>query len=79
MLSTLLRFYSLLIIVWALLSWVPRQPGGIIDDISAVLGSLVEPLLSFIRSLLPPMAGLDFSPVVAILLIDLIRRFLLRI
>ncbi len=77
--ATLLRFYSLLIIVWALLSWVPRERGGLLDDLSMTLGGLVEPLLSIIRGFLPPMAGIDFSPVIAILLIDILRSLLLRI
>ena len=37
---------------------------------------LTEPLLAPIRNILPPMGGLDFSPMVLLIAVDLLRRFL---
>lgn len=36
-----------------------------------------EPLLGPIRRMLPPMGGLDFSPMVLLILADILRRLLI--
>jgi YggT family protein len=59
-----------------LLSWIPtRLPWGLNDFIFSV----TEPILSPIRRALPMAAGMDFSPLVALVLLQLIERVLLRI
>ncbi|MCW5875807.1 MAG: YggT family protein [Anaerolineales bacterium] len=40
------------------------------------LERIIEPLLSPIRRIMPPVAGLDFSPLVLILLINLLGNML---
>jgi YggT family protein len=37
-----------------------------------------EPLLAPIRNMLPPMGGLDFSPMIVLLLASFLRQILLR-
>lgn len=37
-----------------------------------------EPLLAPIRNMLPPMGGLDFSPMIVLLLASLLRQIILR-
>ena len=65
-------FYALLIQV--ILSWVnPQSP------VSGVLYSLTEPLLAPIRRLLPAVNGLDFSSLVALILIQMINISVLKI
>ena len=59
-------FYAILLQV--ILSWVnPQSP------VSGVLQSLTEPLLAPIRRLLPTASGLDFSPLVVLILIQMIN------
>lgn len=70
----LFNVYELLIVVWCLMSWFPIRPGGIVDDARAALGVLVEPYLGLFRRVIPPMGGIDFSPVVAILALGIIER-----
>ncbi len=41
------------------------------------LGRIVNPLLAPIRQVMPPMGGLDFSPLVFLLLIQLVRNLLI--
>ena len=36
----LVNFYSLLIVVYVLMSWIPRGSGGIVEDIRSVLASV---------------------------------------
>jgi YggT family protein len=65
-------FFSILIQV--ILSWIaPYQ----YNPITGLLHRLNEPLLRPIRRLLPPLGGLDFSPMVAMLLIQLSKMLLL--
>ena len=65
----------LVVIVDAVLSFVvpPWHPWR------QALDRIVEPLLRPIRRALPPIGGLDFSPLVLIILIGLMRQFLLRL
>ena len=57
-----------------LLSWVPtRLPWGLSDFIFSV----TEPILAPIRRALPVAGGMDFSPLVALVLLQLIERLVL--
>lgn len=73
--NTILSIISLAIIVRAFLSWV--YPIGK-DPYTRVLLDVTEPLLAPIRSLLARILPLpiDFSPIVVILLIQLLQRWL---
>ena len=67
------QFYGFLIIAYVLMSWLPMN-GGIIQDLYAVLATLVEPYLGVFRRFIPPLGGMDFSPIVAILVLQFIIR-----
>lgn len=79
LLVRLINFYEILIIVWCILSWVPRNSGGVVDDISEALGHVVRPYLDLFRRFIPPMGGLDFSPVVAIIVLGIVQRAIVYI
>jgi YggT family protein len=69
-----LNIFFFTILIQVIISWVaPRQ----YNPVTVLLHQLNEPLLRPIRRLLPPMGGLDFSPLVALLLIHLSRMLLL--
>ena len=55
---TVLQFYSVVVLLYALLSWV--APGGYSPG-AQLLGRLSEPLLRPLRRIVPPIGGLDFS------------------
>ena len=71
-----LNFYSLLIIVYVLMSWFPVS--GVLEDVYRVLASVVEPYLGLFRRIVPNMGALDFSPFVAILVLWAVRMFVVR-
>jgi len=74
-LAAMLRLYSLMLVVYALLSWVMHEkhyPPAV-----RWLQSMVEPVLSQIRRVIPPIAGVDLSVIAALLIIEMIRSFLL--
>jgi YggT family protein len=59
-----------------IVSWVPtRLPWGLNDFIVSV----TEPILGPIRRALPMGAGLDFSPLIALVLLQLVQQLLSRI
>jgi YggT family protein len=70
----LFQVLSLAILGRVLLSWV--DPMGNMR-ITQVLRDLTEPILGPIRSLLPNMAMFDFSPIIAMLLLQALSRLIL--
>lgn len=78
--DALLNVLSMLILIRAILSFFARA-GGAVYKIYNAIGIITEPILEPIRRLLykiPALSGLpiDFSPIVALLLISLIRSLL---
>lgn len=75
--NTLFDFLYLLIIIRVLLSWLrpdPYAPG------IRLIYRLTEPLLAPFRGLLPAgTMGLDFSPLIALIFFQLLRRLLLSL
>lgn len=71
-LLTLIHFYSVLILIYCLMSWIPRGASGWVEDIRSVLASICEPYLGLFRRIIPPIAMIDFSPVIAILVLELL-------
>jgi len=61
-----LWFYIVLIFIYALMSFIaPRTYSPVVG----LLSSLCEPLLAPLRRILPTVGGLDFSPLVAIIVL----------
>lgn len=68
--------YMWVLIIRAVLSWVNPDP---YNPLVRALYSITEPVLSFLRRKFPLMAGsIDFSPMVAIVVIMFLQRFLVR-
>jgi len=65
----------ILIIISVILSYV-MDP---YHTVRRWVDSLVQPLLMPIRRVVPPVAGLDFSPLVLIILIQLLANLLVRL
>ncbi|MDO8478889.1 MAG: YggT family protein [Candidatus Rokubacteria bacterium] len=72
-----LNIYTWIIIAAAVISWVTPNP---YNPVVRLLRRLTEPVLAPIRRLLPPWKtfGLDFSPMIVILLIQWVVPVLLR-
>ncbi len=69
----LFNIFLVAIIVQAIMSWV--APANY-NPAMAVLHALTAPLLRPLQRLLPPMSGIDFSPMVAILALILLKMLL---
>lgn len=72
--AMLLQILSMAILVRVLLSWVDPM-GGM--RISQIMRDLTEPILAPIRSIMPSNMMIDFSPLIAMMLLQLLGRLLL--
>ena len=79
LINTLVNFYSTLIVIWCLLTWIPMKRDGLLADIAAVIESLVNPYLNLFRKMMPSTMGIDFSPVIAVLALTVAERLLISI
>uniref|UniRef100_B8HYJ1 YggT family protein n=1 Tax=Cyanothece sp. (strain PCC 7425 / ATCC 29141) TaxID=395961 RepID=B8HYJ1_CYAP4 len=67
-LANFLQIYLVLLVIRVLLTWFPnvdwyRQP-------FAILSQLTDPYLNLFRSIIPPLGGIDFSPILAFFLLQ---------
>ncbi|MEO0687126.1 MAG: YggT family protein [Cyanobacteria bacterium J06649_11] len=77
LISTLLTFiniYSFLLIARVLLTWFPQidwynQP-------FAALSQITDPYLNLFRNIIPPLGGIDLSPLLAFLALNVITQLL---
>ena len=76
-LHTIINIYIWIVIIASLVSFVRPDPH---HPVVQVLYRLTQPILDFIRQKMPfvVMAGLDFSPLVVILGLQLIDNFMMR-
>jgi YggT family protein len=73
--NTTVRVLSLLVFISSLLSYFmdPYHP------IRRTLSLVVDPLLSPIRKLVPPMGGVDWSPLILIIALQILGSVLIAI
>lgn len=65
-----LWFYTVSIFIYVIMSWI-AQAGY--NPIGRMLAELNEPLLGPVRRMLPPIGGLDLSPLLVLILIQAVR------
>lgn len=73
LLANLIDLYSLVVLVAVILSWVPLDRR---NPLVTITHALTEPVLAPIRRVLPPMAGLDFSPMVLLIALQILKGLL---
>lgn len=67
-LAIFLQIYFVLILIRVLLSWFPNV--NWFSPPFSTLSQLTDPYLNIFRSIIPPLGGIDFSPILAILLLQ---------
>ncbi len=75
--SSFLSIYSVLLIIRILLTWFPTIDWS--SQPFAILSQLTDPYLNIFRSIIPPLGGIDFSPMLAIFALQLISSYLPRL
>jgi len=71
LIGMLIYLYSIIILARVLMSWVQVDPNS---PLARTLIDLTEPVLAPIRNLLPPTMGLDFSPIIAMILLQIVGQ-----
>ena len=71
--------YTTILLVYVLMSWIPYGASKWVEDIRSVLASISEPYLGIFRRIIPPLGMIDFSPVVAIIVLQLAESLILAI
>jgi YggT family protein len=69
-LSQFLQIYFVLLIIRILLSWFPNI--NWLNPPFSILSQLTDPYLNIFRSIIPPLGGIDFSPMLAIFLLQIV-------
>ncbi|MFH1514733.1 MAG: YggT family protein [bacterium] len=67
----IIQLYSLLIFIRVLMSWFPVDPR---NPAVETLFQLTDPYLNIFRKILPPAGGMDFSPIIALFVLQAIGK-----
>ena len=76
-LATFVQIYLFLMIARVLLSWFPNI--NWYDPPFSILSQLTDPYLNLFRSIIPPLGGIDFSPIIAFVVLQIGAEFLTAI
>jgi YggT family protein len=74
LLLRLIDLYSLIVLAAVVLSWIRVDP---YNPLVRIVDILTEPALDPIRRVLPPMGGFDFSPMVLLIGLQLLKDLVL--
>ncbi|MBW4515334.1 MAG: YggT family protein [Timaviella obliquedivisa GSE-PSE-MK23-08B] len=69
-LAQFLQIYIVLLIIRILLTWFPTVDWS--TPPFSWLSQITDPYLNLFRSIIPPLGGMDFSPMLAILLLQVV-------
>jgi YggT family protein len=73
-LATFVSLYSYLLIIRVLLTWFPTVNWS--NQPFAALSQISDPYLNLFRSIIPPLGGMDFSPILAFLALNIVGGIL---
>ena len=73
LLTLLLEAYLIVILIRVVFSWISPFPT---NPVSRLAWALTEPVLAPIRRTLPPMSGIDLSPLIVWLVVIVLLGFL---
>jgi YggT family protein len=69
----LINLYIIAFIVRIVLSWFPSG-GGVLTSVTRFLSTITDPLIQPIRRIMPRTGALDLSPLIALLLLQIVVR-----
>jgi len=75
-----LQVYFYAVIAWVILSWIPTSSVHPLGKLNVFLDRIIYPVILPIRRVIPPIriggGALDLSPIVLLLGVQLLRRFI---
>jgi len=72
-LNTGLSLLTYAIIIRVVLSWVQPNPN---NPLVRLLNKVTDPVMRPLERIIPPLGGLDITPIIAVVLIQLVQRLL---
>lgn len=76
LLNQMIDIYSYMLLGWVIGSWFPSFQA---TKFYEFLDNAIEPYARLFRGLIPPVAGFDFSIIVAFFVLNLVQAILVRI
>jgi len=74
--NTLFEVYSWLLLIRILLTWFPVDP---YNPVVRFIARVTDPFLRLFRGILPPIGMLDLSPILAFIVLNLLRRLVVNV
>jgi YggT family protein len=74
-LYTIGYIYLVIMILWAVLSFFPLEPGSRVAAVRRRLGTLVQPVVAPFRKVVPPLGMFDISFMVAFFVVLVLTEF----
>jgi YggT family protein len=75
----LIQLYSLAVLAWVILSWVRVSAVHPLGKVQVFLDRIIYPIILPMRRIIPPlrmgMAAIDLTPLILLLGLGLLRRF----
>jgi YggT family protein len=73
LICSLLQLYVIVIIAGALLSWFPTEPGGGLHQVRVAIARVTDPVMLPVRRAIgTSFGGIDFSPLIVIIGLQLL-------
>ena len=69
----LIDLYTIVILAAVVLSWIQLSPS---NPVVQLVDMLTDPVLAPARRIIPPLGGLDISPILALIALQVIRSML---
>lgn len=74
-LSVLFYFYGIILFLRIFLTWIPNIDWSV--QPCAFLRAISDPYLDIFRRFIPPINGIDFSPILAVFLLSFIGKIVI--
>ncbi|MEM9161566.1 MAG: YggT family protein [Cyanobacteria bacterium P01_F01_bin.4] len=76
-LAQFISIYTVLLIIRILLTWFPNIDWS--NPLLSALGQITDPYLNLFRSIIPAIGGIDFSPILAFIVLQFISQALSKV
>lgn len=77
--TALTTIYTLLIIVYILMSWLQLPYNPVVAALRRFLHDTVEPYLNIFRRMIPPIGMFDISPIIALIVLGVLREIIVNL
>ena len=84
LISQIVTLIQIVLFIWIILGWlvafnVVNVHNRFVATVMDIAGRIVRPMLAPIQRIIPPLGGLDLSPIVLLLGLEFLRRILCRL